>query len=59
VSFYVGRVEVTPEGWRQLKGQTLRAGMPAEVIVKTGERSLLAYLLKPFLVRLQTGMTER
>jgi protease secretion system membrane fusion protein len=59
LAFFVGRVEITPEGWQQLKGQVLRPGMPADVIVKTGERSLLAYLARPLLVRLQTGMTER
>ena len=58
-SYFVGRVEITPKGQTQLHGQQLRPGMPAEVIIKTGERSLFAYLLKPLLTRMQAGMTER
>ena len=58
-SYFVGRVDITPEGYKQLGKSELRAGMPAEVVIKTGERSLLAYLLKPLLARMQAGMTER
>ena len=58
-SYFVGRVKITEEGWRQIGKQELRPGMPAEVVIKTGERSLFAYLLKPLLSRVQSGMTER
>jgi len=30
-----------------LDGMTLVPGMPAEVLIKTGERTLLAYLTSP------------
>lgn len=59
ISYFVGRVNITPAGLRQLGQQVLRPGMPAEVVIKTGERSLFAYLLKPLLSRVQSGMTER
>lgn len=59
VSYFVGRVDITAEGFKQLGKQVLRPGMPAEVVIKTGERTLFAYLLKPLLTRMQTGMTER
>lgn len=57
--FFLGRVEITALGVRQLRGQVLRPGMPADVLIKTGEHSLVAYLLKPVLVRYHAGMTER
>lgn len=57
--YFVGRVALTDKGQAQLGRQQLRPGMPAEVVVKTGERSLFAYLVKPLLTRLQLGMTER
>lgn len=36
----------------------LRHGMPVDVFVKTGERSLMSYLVKPFLDRWRGGMRE-
>ena len=58
-SYFVGRVNITPAGQLQLGKQELRPGMPAEVVIKTGERSLFAYLLKPLMSRMQSGLTER
>lgn len=39
----------------RLDGQALRAGMPVEVFVRTGERSMLNYLFKPLLDRARTA----
>lgn len=36
----------------------LRHGMPVDVFVKTGERSLASYLVKPLTDRLRSGMRE-
>ncbi|MDM3592096.1 HlyD family type I secretion periplasmic adaptor subunit [Proteus mirabilis] len=36
----------------------LKAGMPVDVFIKTGDRSLLNYLFKPVLDRLHTSLTE-
>ncbi len=58
-SYYVGRVEVTPEGMAKLGKQILQPGMPADMVIKTGERTLLMYLVKPFLTRLHMAFTER
>jgi hypothetical protein len=33
--------------------------MPAEVVIKTRERSLLGYLVKPLLNRMHSAFTER
>ena len=45
-------------GVQALAGREMQPGMPAEVLVKTGERSLLTYLLHPLLRRLSTAMKE-
>ena len=58
VPYYLARVEITPKGRTQLGNHRLQPGMPAEVIVKTGERSLLTYLLSPLTRRLARSMKE-
>lgn len=45
--YYLARVELPEESRRQLGNLILVPGMPAEVLINTGERTLLAYLLKP------------
>lgn len=45
--FYLARVEVTPHGVTQLGIHRLRPGMTADVVIKTGERSFMAYLIAP------------
>lgn len=49
--YYRLRVSVEPGQLRRIGDATLRAGMPVEVFVRTGERSLLNYLFKPLLDR--------
>jgi protease secretion system membrane fusion protein len=50
--YYLARVEVTPEGTEKLQGRQLRPGMSVEVVIKTGERSFMRYLLDPITRRL-------
>jgi epimerase transport system membrane fusion protein len=45
--YYLARVEVTEEGRAMLGSLTLVPGMPAEVLIKTGERTLFQYLAQP------------
>lgn len=56
--YYLARLEITPEGMRKLGQRRLQAGMPAEVVIKTGERSLLTYLLHPLIKRITTSLKE-
>jgi membrane fusion protein, protease secretion system len=58
LAYYLARVEVTPEGVQSLAGRALQPGMPADVVVKTGERSLLNYLLRPLLKRFSESLKE-
>lgn len=57
-TYFSGRVELTPEGLKALEGQTVQPGMTAEVLIRTGERSLLTYMLNPLLKRVWAAMTE-
>ena len=57
-SYYLARVSITNQGLKTLNGRTLQSGMPAQVIIKTGERSLLTYLLHPLIKSLAASMKE-
>jgi len=57
-TYYLARVVVTPEGMKKLGNRQLQAGMPAEVVIKTGERSLMTYLLHPLVKRIAASMKE-
>lgn len=57
-TYYLARVVVTPEGLKQLGKRHMQPGMPVDVVFKTGERSLLTYLLHPLTKRLAASMTE-
>jgi protease secretion system membrane fusion protein len=57
-SFYLARVILTPDGMKTLGNRQLQPGMGAEVLIKTGERSLLTYLLQPLTKRLAAAMKE-
>lgn len=58
ITYYLGRVEVTPEGFKLLGNRNMQPGMPAEVLIETGERSLLTYLLHPLTKRIAAAMKE-
>jgi membrane fusion protein, protease secretion system len=58
ISYYLARVQVTPEGLKTLGKRQLQPGMPVEVVFKTGERSLLTYLLHPLTKRMSAAMKE-
>ena len=58
ISYYLARVKVTPEGMKVLGKRRMQPGMPVEIIIKTGERSMLTYLLNPLTKRLAASMKE-
>ncbi|KFF85310.1 HlyD family type I secretion periplasmic adaptor subunit [Pseudomonas sp. SZ57] len=45
--YYLVRVKLTDEGLKRLEGRKLQPGMPAEVLINAGERTMLEYLMKP------------
>ena len=56
--YYKVTVEVTPQGMAKLKAHEIRAGMQAEVFIRTGERTAMNYFLKPLLDRSNRALTE-
>ncbi|MBN2646849.1 MAG: HlyD family type I secretion periplasmic adaptor subunit [Thiotrichales bacterium] len=50
LEYFEARIVITPEGVAQMErdGIFLLPGMPAETMIKIGERTLLAYFVKPF-----------
>jgi len=56
--YYRVRAKVTPQGMKLLKNLNVKPGMPVEVFVNAGQRSMLSYLLKPIIDRAHTSMTE-
>lgn len=58
MSYYQARIEVSPEGLEELGDLELLPGMPAEVFINTGSRTLLQYLLKPFTNALARSLNE-
>jgi len=56
--YYVLRSSVSDQAMEKLNGLVIKPGMPAEMFVRTGERSLLNYLFKPLLDRAGSALTE-
>lgn len=57
--YYLCRIQPTPEGLRQLGNRNLQPGMPVQVVIKTGERTLMNYLIKPLFDRIAVSFKER
>jgi protease secretion system membrane fusion protein len=58
--YYLVRVRVTPKGAQMIVAHRLeiRPGMPVELFVKTGERTMMNYLIKPVVDRARSALTE-
>jgi len=56
--FYKIEAQVTPEGKKILAHLQVRPGMPVEAFIKTGERTMMSYLLKPVFDRAKSALTE-
>jgi protease secretion system membrane fusion protein len=59
-AYYKVRARVTKEGQQIIAAKKLdiRSGMPVELFVKTGERTMMSYLLKPVFDRAKSSMSE-
>jgi HlyD family type I secretion membrane fusion protein len=57
--YYLCRVKITEDGMRHLGDQHLEPGMPAQVVIKTGARTMMNYLVKPFFDRVSVSLKER
>lgn len=57
-TYYLARVSITPEGIQTLGDRQMQAGMPVQVVIKTGSRSMLTYLLHPLIKRMSASLKE-
>lgn len=59
--YFLARVGLTKQGLAVLAahGVSLQPGMPSEVLVKTGERTLLNYLIEPVKERMEWSFIEK
>ena len=56
--YYKLQAQTTAKGAKMLGDLKVRPGMPVEMFVKTGEQSMMTYLLKPVFDRAHSAMRE-
>ena len=56
--YYLARVQVTESGQHKLGDRKLLPGMPADVLIKTGTRTMLQYILQPARNAISQSMIE-
>jgi membrane fusion protein, type I secretion system len=59
MSYFTVRIMLPEEERRRLAGLQLSSGMPAEVFMQTGSRTMLSYLFKPIMDQFQRAFVER
>jgi protease secretion system membrane fusion protein len=57
-AYYKVKAEVAPEGKKMIADLQIRPGMSVDLFVKTGERTMMNYLLKPIFDRSNASMNE-
>lgn len=57
-SYYLARIVLTENGMKALQDRHLQPGMPVQVVIKTGERTLWDYWMHPLSKRLAASMKE-
>lgn len=59
--YYSARIQITPTGEAELAKHKIKpqAGMQTEVVIVTGERTMLQYLMGPLMARINSGMKEQ
>lgn len=56
--FYKIQARVNEQGMKLLQTYQVRPGMPVEVFVITGERTMMNYLMRPLLDRMRSSLSE-
>lgn len=56
--YYLAQIETTEEGLALLGGKMIQPGMPTDIIIKTGERTFMSYILKPLTDRFAVSFKE-
>jgi HlyD family secretion protein len=58
-SYYLVRISINPGETERLDGARLTPGMPVEAFIQTGQRTLVAYLVKPLHDQLMRSFREK
>jgi HlyD family secretion protein len=58
-SYFTVRVVLPDDERRRLSGQQLVAGMPAEVFMQTGSRTMMSYVFKPIVDQMRRAFVEQ
>lgn len=56
--YYQMKAAVTPEGMKLIEHLQVRPGMPVDLFIKTGERTMMSYLLKPLTDNFKAALAE-
>lgn len=56
--YYKMKAVVTPKGMKLIEHLQVRPGMPVDLFIKTGERTMMNYLLKPLTDNFKAALTE-
>jgi len=59
IPYYPCRISITEDGIRKLGNRNLQPGMPVQVVIKTGEKTLMQYLIKPLFDRIAVSFKEK
>lgn len=59
LSYYLARLTIPDEELEKLNGKTLIPGMPVEAFIKTEDRTVLSYLIKPIKDQIAHALKER
>ena len=58
-TFFVVRIAIAPEQMAKLGNARLIPGMPVEVFIRTSERTMLSYLMKPLADQAHRAFREK
>jgi protease secretion system membrane fusion protein len=56
--FYMAQIQTTLEGQERLGNLKVQPGMPVDVVIKSGHRSLVSYILKPLSDKFATAFKQ-
>jgi len=56
--YYLAQIETSEDALKVLGGQRLQPGMPADVVIKRGQRTFMSYLLKPLTDKLARAFKD-
>lgn len=59
LSYYPVQIQLRDKAFAQLGNQTLRPGMPAQVVITTAKRPIIGYLLDPLMQTMRNALHEK